>query len=627
MLSISKLRALCPARAATLLLSGAAACAAHAAVPSAPPTTLQELDQRLTASFAERGIPGAALALIEDGKVVYIKGYGVADKDKGTAVTPETVFRAASISKSLTGIALMSLVEQGKLRLDARLADLAPEIKFSNRWEQTDPVRLAHLLEHTTGWPDISLRVETTDGPGWSLARGVQFNSPEFVSRWKPGQFAVYSNAGPAVAGRVLEKVSGQDFTAFERDHVLRPMGMASADFDLTPALAGKLAKSYSPSGTATPYQHIILPPSGSLATNVRDLSQLVLFFIGRGAVDGRQILSPQSVARIESSAASLAGKAGLSNGYGLGNFPLADQGPTYRGHNGQIDSFTSIYAYSVAQRSGYVVLANGGEGVDFKTPITRSIQAYLNRGRAFAPPPAVALAQGELDALAGFYRNVTPAKDLMRPYAELFGFSRVSAGKGKLVIGGRDYFATGPHTFRRADRDQASIAFATLDGEVYALSGGFGDRKREPAWHIAVYVALGGLALLGGAGAILALPFWAFAAFRRRQQCKGGWTIRLMPLLAFASCLATLALPLLALESGIEMMARLAQPGALSITIFVCSIVFPLMAASGLWQALRNKGAGRLVRWYAGLTSGAMLVIAAYAMCMGWIGLRTWTM
>jgi len=625
MLSASNLRTVVPALL-TLLLSGMANSAANAAEPAAPPATLEELDKRLSASFAERGIPGAALALVEDGKVVYIKGYGVADKSTGTLVTPETVFRAASISKSLTGIALMSLVEQGKLQLDARLADLAPEIKFSNPWEQTDPVRLAHLLEHTTGWPDISLRVETTDGPGWSLSKGVQFNSPEFVSRWKPGQFAVYSNAGPAVAGRVLEKVSGKDFSTFERDHVLRPMGMASADFDLTPALAAKLSRSYSTSGTATPYQHIILPPSGSLATNVQDLSKLVLFFIGRGTVDGRQILSPASVARIERSETSLAGKAGL-HGYGLGNFPLADQGPSYRGHNGQIDAFSSIYAYSVAQRSGYVVLANGGEGVDFKTPITRLIQAYLNRSRAFTPPPAFALAQSELDALAGFYRNVTPAKDLMRPYAELFGYSHVSAGKGKLVIGGRDYVATGPHTFRRTDRDQASIAFAQVDGEMVALSGGFGDREREPAWHIAAYAVLGGLAVLGGAGALLALPFWSFAAMKRKRQFKGGWGIRLFPLLAFASCLAALALPLFALESGVEMMARLALPGALSITIFVCSILFPLMAAGGLWQALHHKEAGKLVRWYAGLTSSAMLVVACYALRIGWIGLRTWTM
>lgn len=614
-------------RRLALTLLSSACMSAHAAAPAAPPATLAELDQRLAESFAERGIPGAALALIEDGKVVYLKGYGVADKSKGAAVTPDTVFRAASISKSFTGIGFMTLVEQGKLRLDARLGDVAPEIKFTNRWEQTDPVRLAQLLEHTTGWPDISLRVETTDGPGWTLRQGVDLSSPGFISRWKPGQFAVYSNAGPAVAGYVMEKAARQGFSAFERDHVLRPMGMASADFELTAALAGRMAKSYDASGAETPYQHIVLPPSGSLATSVRELSRLVLFFIGRGTIDGVQILSPQSVARIEHGEASLAGKAGLGSASGLGNFALIDQGPGYRGHNGQIDSFTSVYAYNAAQRTGYVVLANGGEGVDLKTPVTRLIQAYLSRNDRSTPPPAFPVAEHELDALAGFYRNVTPAKDLMRPYAQLLGYSRVSVSNGKLSIGGREYLATGPHTWRRADRDQASLAFAQLDGETYLLSGGFGDRKKEPAWHIAVYAVIGGLVLLGGAGALLAIPFWTVAAFRKKLHAKGGWAIRLLPLLAVASCVAAFALPLFALESGIALMGRLAQPGALSLAIFACSVLFPVLAASGLWQALRNKTAGRVVRWYAGSTSLSMLAVAVYAMNIGWIGLRTWTM
>lgn len=461
-----------------LLLAMTSAAAAIAAEPA--PSSLAELDQRLAKMFVQRGIPGAALALVEDGKIVLLKGYGVADKASGEPVTPDTIFRAASISKSFTSIAIMQLVDNGKLKLDARLADLAPEIRFNNPWEQSDPVRLVHLLEHTTGWPDISTRVELQNGPGWSVRRGVEFASPEYVSRWRPGQFAVYANAGPAVAGYVLEKVTGQDFAAFEREHVLRPMGMASADFTLTPELAAKLAKSYAPDGAPTPYQHIIMPPSGSLATSVRELSRLVLFFVGRGTVDGHRILSPHAVERIEHGESSLAARAGLNAGYGLGNFPLNDAGPSFRGHNGEIDSFTSVYGYSAAQGSGYVVLANGGEGVDFRTPVTGLIQAYLSRKQLWAPAPAFPIAPTELAALTGFYRNVTPAKDLMRPYAEVLGMSRVTLVDGGLRVGGRPYLPTGEHTFRRADREAASLAFAVQDGETYVLSGGQGDRKRE---------------------------------------------------------------------------------------------------------------------------------------------------
>ena len=590
------------------------------ATDSAPAATLQELDKRLAEAFVERGIPGASVALVEDGKITFLKDYGVADKASGVPVTPDTVFRAASISKSFTSIGIMMLVEQGKLKLDARLADLAPEIKFNNPWEQSAPVRLVHLLEHTSGWPVISGRIEITQGPGWPLRRGIEFASPEFVSRWQPGQFAVYSNNGPAVAGLVLEKVAAQDFSSFERDRVLRPMGMPSADFDLTPALASRLARSYGANGAQTPYLRMILPPSGSLSTSVRELAKLVEFFIGRGSVDGRQLLSPQSVERIERSESSLAS-------YGLGNFPLNDVGTSYRGHNGEIDSFTSLYGYSASQRTGYVVLANGGEGVDAKTPISSLMQTYLNRQHAFAPLPQFPIAQGDLSALAGFYRNVTPAKSLMRPYAEALGFAHVAVGDGRPLIGKHAYFATTARSFRRDDRDNASLAFVQSGGDSYLVSGGLGDRKREPGWRIGVYCVVGAITLLGGVLALCGLPVWLFAAYRKKLAAQGGLTLRILPLLAFATCAGTFVLPFVALTSGIGMLAKLAEPGMLCMTILACSVAFPLLAAAGLWRALRCRQAGRLIRWYAGLTSSAILALAAYAAAIGWIGLRTWTM
>src|SRR5262249_30198728 len=103
--------------------------------PPAPPRSLAELDERLAKQFAADAVPGAAVAVIEDGALAFVKGYGVADRAKGTPVTPDTVFRAGSISKSLTGIAIMTAVEDGKLSLEGRLKDLAPEVAFVNPWE------------------------------------------------------------------------------------------------------------------------------------------------------------------------------------------------------------------------------------------------------------------------------------------------------------------------------------------------------------------------------------------------------------------------------------------------------------------------------------------------------------
>jgi CubicO group peptidase (beta-lactamase class C family) len=592
------------------------------------PTSLAALDARLGESFKEAGIPGATVAIIENGQVVFAKGYGFADVAAKKPATPDSVFRAGSISKSLTGIAIMTLVEQGKLSLDGRLADLAPEVKFQNRWEATDPVRLVHLLEHTTGWPDISLRVLLLDGKGWSLLRGVQNASPEFVCRWKPGLHMVYNNAGPAVAGVILAKAAGQDFDGYLRDRVLRPMGMATADFALPADLAARMAKSYDPDGTETYYQTITLAPAGSLAISARELAQLVRFFLGRGTVDGRQILAPASVARIERSESTLAGRAGLTNGYGLGNAPLFDSGVTFRGHNGGIDSFTSVYGYSLRNNSGYVLMANGGEGVDFATPLAHWVETYLTRGLSpVQAPAAVPVDPKELAGFAGIYRPITPANALIRPFQEVLGLSRVSVRDGKLVSSGKEFTPVGAHSFQRADRDEPSLAFVEEGGERFKMSD-HGSAQKEPLWSVAVSFAVIGLLVIGVFISVVMLPIWLIALFRGRLVERGGALVRFLPVGALATLLLTFALPLAVIASGsTTAMHRLGEPGPYSITILLCSLAFPILAAWGLWRSLHAREAKLFVRLYARATTLAVLLFAVYAAAIGWVGVMTWRM
>jgi len=201
------------------------------------PETLDQLDQLLAARFKEDKVPGATVAIIENGQVVMTKNYGVADLETKAPVTDDTVFRAGSISKSFTGIAVMTLVEQGKLDLNGKVAELAPEVKFTNAWEQTHPLRLAHLIEHTTGWPDrltarssagsfsvtrsAPMRLNSTSRPGSrrglsrsqsptvssGVASGPSFTptglwTPERNSTWAPSSWRVRS----PIQGRCAEQ-------------------------------------------------------------------------------------------------------------------------------------------------------------------------------------------------------------------------------------------------------------------------------------------------------------------------------------------------------------------------------------------------------------------------------------
>jgi CubicO group peptidase (beta-lactamase class C family) len=441
--------------------------AAQCAEPK-PPSSIRELDAALTRAFKGAKIPGAQAAIIEHGQVALLKSYGYPDVAKKTKVTDDTVFRAGSISKSFTSIAIMTAVEQKKLSMDSKLASVAPNLRFDNPWEKTNPVRLVNLLEHTTGWPDISLHILNIDEKSWSVLRGVQETSPEFVSRWKPGYFTVYNNAGPAVAAVMLEKATGQSFENYMNAHVLRPMGMATADFDLPPALAKRIAKSYASDGTATPYQYIVLKPAGSLNTTARELAQLVRLMLGRGTVDGHRILTPASIDRIERSESNLAAPLGFTEGYGLGNAPFPEKGIAFRGHNGEIDAFTAVEGYNTRCNCGYVLMSNGGDALDFGTPATTLVEHYLTRGMKMAPPPTAAVSDADLHQYTGIYRIITPPNALTRPFVEVLSTSLVRADHGKLTVtglgGSNGYFPVNAHLFRRFDRELPGMAFVEKD-------------------------------------------------------------------------------------------------------------------------------------------------------------------
>lgn len=608
----------------TLLLSaGAHAAAEEAALPS----NIEGLDRRLAELFKAGEVPGASVVLIENGQIVFEKGYGFADVAKQIPATAQTPFRAGSIAKGLTAIGVMALVERGRLRLDTPLHAFAPEISFTNPWEETDPVRLVHLLEHTTGWPDISNQVLSKNEAAWSTLQGITFSSPGFTSRWRPGTFPVYNNAGAAVAGYAIEKATGQTFDDYMRASILVPMGMGSADFSLTPALASRMAKSYGSGGTPTPYQHIVLKPAGSLVASAHELAQLARLYIGRGSVDGRQILTPESVARIERAESNLGAKFGFGNGYGLGNAPIVDSGITFRGHNGSIDSFTSALGYTLRNGSGYVLMANGGEGVDFAGPAAHLIQSWLTRGLPLNPQPTVSVSDAELQKYAGFYRSITPPSDMMRPYAEIFGLSRVAAGQGKLVVGGKDFLPTGPHSFRRADRSEATVAFVEQDGQAFKINATSAQQK-VALWHMIGLWLLGAIILLGLLVGVVMLIPWVIAYRRGRLADTGGLCFRLLPLVAIASLVVTLALPLLAVSgSGSTSVEQLANVGPYSLLILVCSMLYPLLALTGMVLTLRHRAAPRLIRAYVGLSSLGLASIATYAATIGWLPLRTWVL
>lgn len=204
-------------------------------------------DQLMQTFLREHKIPGGSLAVAQDGEVIYARGFGWADREAKRPVQPDSLFRIASISKPVTAVAVMRLVEQRRLSLDDRVFDVldkseadesqraASSVEPAFADERLREITIRQLLQHTAGWDrDVSFDPMFRSV---KIARELRVDppaKPEHVIRYMrrqpldfaPGERYAYSNFGYCLLGRVIERITGNDYEAFVRSEVLKPLGI-----------------------------------------------------------------------------------------------------------------------------------------------------------------------------------------------------------------------------------------------------------------------------------------------------------------------------------------------------------------------------------------------------------------
>src|SRR5713226_2220985 len=326
------------------------------------PRTLPELREAMKSVLEREHVPGAGVALVANGQLIWCGGIGKADLAANRDVTCDTEFRVGSISKTFVALALLKLQEEEKINLYARLQDAAPEVPVENLWEWSHPVRIVNLLEHTAGFDEMEFSEvynlhDRYDFPLLDVFR--RFRRPQ-MARWPPGTRMSYSNPGYAVAGYLIEKVTGKPFDQYIRDTFLRPLGIERADYPFTDANKPLLAAAYNGNPPkAVGYPFIYLRPAGDLKASPGELAKLVQFLLRRGKTGDAQRVTTESILRVEAPETTLAAKSGLRLGYGLCNYSSVEGGVVTHGHDGGIDGFISSYRYMPEQNWGYVILLN----------------------------------------------------------------------------------------------------------------------------------------------------------------------------------------------------------------------------------------------------------------------------
>jgi CubicO group peptidase (beta-lactamase class C family) len=599
----------------------------------ASPKSLDDLQKAVNAELDKNHLPGAGVALVSRGELTWCGGIGYADVASRKPITCDTEFRVGSISKTFVALALLKLQEEGKINLEARLHDVAPEIPVQNAWESTHPVRIVNLLEHTAGFDDMEAAevYNLRDPYDFSLLEVFKrFQEPQ-IARWPPDTRMSYSNPGYGVAGYLIEKITGEPFDKYIRDTFLLPLGMPNADYRFTDANKALLAAGYD-GKTPNPvgYPYIYLRPAGDLKASPGELAKLVQFLLRRGMVEPTRLLAPESILRMETPRTTSASRHGLRLGYGLANYTEVAGGVVTHGHDGGIDGFLSSYRYMPEQDWGYVVLLNSTGSGGALENINRLAIEFLSKDYPKPYKPVAALAPAELQSFTGFYAQRAPRSQMLAFLDDLTGGIRIRVIGGQLthssMFGRPEPMLPAGKNLFRADKDPEGttlffadepghMAFSSLgnEGVSYAV-------RVNPVWpytRVALLVVCAVVMLSSVPFALIWLPLKLFGRMKDVQHLS----VRVVPLLAL------LSLPAIPFCFNALHGSAIGTLNLFTVGIYAATILFALLSLLGLVLALRVPQAEihRAVRIHSLVVSLACCLVTLFFASWGLIGVRLW--
>ncbi|MDR7555847.1 MAG: serine hydrolase [Armatimonadota bacterium] len=347
---------------------------------------LDQLDRFIQQRLAETHLPGLSLALVAGGRLVYARGYGFRDLERGRPMTPDTLVGVGSLTKSFTCLALLQLQERGALSVDDPVERYLP-LPLRPHGE---PVRIWHLMTHTSGLPALAyaealIRHGVGAADAWVPVATAQdmvtfLQGAEAWVHCRPGERWFYLNEGYVLLGAIIEQVSGLPYPAYVRQHILEPLGMRRSLFEADRFAADDdtaVPYAVDRTGRAYPSRYLFgqISSDGGLISSAAEMARYVLMYLLEGTLDGVRVATAASVAamheprvalpvrqraaRGHGAAAAPDGQPAGFYGYGLHIFPGLLGGRVV-GHGGSVRIATAHMAWVPEAGAGAVVLANG---------------------------------------------------------------------------------------------------------------------------------------------------------------------------------------------------------------------------------------------------------------------------
>jgi CubicO group peptidase (beta-lactamase class C family) len=502
----------------------------------------------------QRGdVAGAVVVVVKDGQVLLQKGYGYADVATRTPVSPEnTLFRTGSTGKLFTWTAVMQLVEQGKIDLDA---DVNQYLDFKIPPRDGKPVTMRNLMQHTAGFEEHAkhLFVDSTRYQ-LSIEQYLKQNIPALI--FSPGEVPAYSNYGATLAGYIVQRVSGEPYVQYIQRHIFAPLGMDHSSFEqpLPPTLLAEMSQGYRlGSGSPQTFELANVSPAGGGANSGADMGRFMLAHLNGGQLGSAQILQPATAELMHRE--SFQATPPLA-GFALGFYHEDRNGHDVIAHEGDTNFFHTNLELLLDEHVGFFISVNS-LGKDGAGGVIRNVVFNDFADRYFpAPPtgpePTLASAKQDGALLAGDYELSRRSQTDLLDFVYLMGQTKVALAPddtltvaGITTVGGatKRWREVAPFVWRDVDGHDR-MAASVKDGVVKAVW--FDETvpafvfQRVPAARDKNWI----LPLLGISLTILliAVLSWPLSAIARRRYGatlayagSRGWSYRLVRAVAIA--------------------------------------------------------------------------------------------
>ncbi|MEO6076523.1 MAG: serine hydrolase domain-containing protein, partial [Dokdonella sp.] len=578
-------------------------------------------DEHLGRILVEEGLVGAVWAQVSPDLSVAIGAAGIKDARTGEALGPEDRVNVGSIAKTVLATGVLRLVSLGRLSLDTPVSAILPDTLIDNRWATSDPVRVRHLLDHTSGLDDLRLwQIFSLKADADTTLKRAFAGDALLRVRSRPGTRFSYSNMGYTLLGRIVEAVSGERYERYLDANLLAPLGMTDSTFGFVsqegPQADPRLAMGHFEDRRTQAAVPTFLRPAGQFTTSAVDMGRFARFLMSDGRVNGTPFIDPRWLRSMGTPHETEAALGGLGVGYGLGLFTRDRNGVVGRCHGGSVVGYRAMLCLFPEQQRAYFWSVNtDSETADHN----RLDQLFVDTLGIAAAEPVKSV--GVSEGLEDWNGTYVPAPNRMASFRwldTLFNFIRVRREGSALRIAPLQSQASllvpvSSLLFRATDRAIASHALLTAADGTRVISTGTQTFAQIAPWRL---VLLWASLVAGGVGLVWLLLSGLSRAVARYLDSTHPVAIPLIGIL-----MLLLPLPFFWSQSFLQIGDLTWASGLLAIV----TALLPLAMIVGLVMHFRRRTHGAMAM----VDSLAMVAVVQLSLVLaisGLLPLRLWT-